>query len=136
MIGMGWGLLVFFIIPVIATDGVGGFAAIRRSSSIIRDKLGEAVVGTAGMGLVMFLISVVAAGPFFLICWLNFQGSGAVNVLAGNVFVAIGVVVILGMTVFSSSLNSTYRAVRFNYANTGKTGGFNKDTLDHAFSAR
>ena len=50
--------------------------------------------------------------------------------------VAIGVVVLLGMTVFSASLNSTYRAVLFNYANTGETRGFNKDTLDHAFTTR
>jgi len=133
IIGTAWGLLVFFVIPVIAAEGVGGFEAIRRSSRIVKHRWGEAIVGNAGMGLLIGLLLVVTTGPLFAIGAALFTRSGDGNALMGGLFIALAIIVALGLMVFSASLNSTYRAVLYAYATNNKTGGFSKETLDNAF---
>ena len=133
IIGTAWGLLVFFVIPVIAAEGVGGFEAIRRSSRIVKHRWGEAIVGNAGMGLLIGLLVLITAGPLFAIGAAFFTRPGDGNVLIGGLFIALAIIVALGLMVFSASLNSTYRAVLYSYATNNETGGFSKKTLDNAF---
>ena len=47
LVGMAWSLATFFVIPVIAYEGVGSFEAIKRSVGVIKRSWGEAVVGQA-----------------------------------------------------------------------------------------
>jgi hypothetical protein len=136
ILGVAWGLLVFFVIPVIASEGLGGFKALRRSSSIIKSHWGEAIVGTAGMGMAMGLLIFVTSGPLFTVGILNLSKSGEGNILFGAIVIAIAITIAVIFSVFSASLNSTYRAVLFAYANDGTTGGYSKDTLNHAFHSR
>lgn len=132
ILGTAWSLMVFFVVPVIAAEGTGGFAAIKRSTSIIKRRWGEAIVGTQGIALVMGLATVVLAAIPFLLGMATMDAS----VVLGGFFMTIAVVIALAMMVASASLDSTYRAVLFAYVETGETGGFAKDTLDHAFAPR
>ena len=72
LLGASWNLLVFFVIPVIAAEKVGGFQALRRSTRFAKQHWGEAIVGPMGMGLGIFLLILIAAGPFLLLGILQF----------------------------------------------------------------
>ena len=135
LIGAAWSLLIFFVIPVIAAEGVGGFEAIRRSSRVMKKRWGEAIVGSAGMGLFMNLVTLLVAGPFILIGVLNVKSGDGIT-LAGIIFLGLGGLIAIVMAIASASLNSTYKAVVFAYAQTGNHSGFDQVTMDNAFQSR
>jgi hypothetical protein len=136
LLGVGWALLVFFVVPVIAAEGTGGFSAIRRSSSIVKQRWGEAVIGNSGMGLFTGVLIAIGSGIPLAIGLMSLQGSSVGNVMVGSVLVAIAIAIGLFIMVLSASLNSTYRAVLYSYAVTGKSIGFLKETLDNAFVSK
>lgn len=136
LLGTAWSLLVFFVIPIIAAEGVGGVEAIRRSKNVIRKRWGEAIVGNAGMGIFFFVLMLVAAGIPLLIGVMKLPEAGQGSMVVSGVFISLGVAIALFVMVFSASMNSTYRAVLYTYTNTGEVRGFSKETLDRAFTPK
>jgi membrane-anchored glycerophosphoryl diester phosphodiesterase (GDPDase) len=128
-LGISWGLMVFFVIPVIVVEQTSGVEAIKRSSSTLKKKFGEAIIGNQGIGLIMFLATLVFAGiPLFigLTIWNANTVVGGVIIL---IAVGIGVLIAAG----GSALDSTYRAVLYRYATVGDSGQFSRTILDSAF---
>ena len=130
LLGFAWGLMVFFVIPVIAAERIGGIEAIRRSSRVLKQRWGEAIIGQQGIGLIVLLATIVLAGiPVFI-------GVAAVDggaTVIGAPFLVIGMLIALFMTAGGAALDSTYRAVLYEYAQNGQTGGFSKEMLDSSF---
>ena len=135
MVGAAWSLMTFFVIPVIAYEGVGGFEAIKRSFSTVKARWGEAVVGNAGIGLISLAIIVVLALVFGASGIALIASGATAAMVIGGILLAIGVGGILLVIAFSSAVGSVYTAVLYEYAKTGKVGvqGFSPDYLDKAF---
>lgn len=129
LLGFAWGLMVFFVVPVIVVEDVSGVTAIKRSATTLKRRWGEAIIGNQGVGLVVTLAVVVAGGAAFAL------GNAAMGVSAplGWLFMGAGAVVVLFLVAGGSALDSTYRAVLYRYATEGETGGFSKEVLDSAF---
>ena len=129
-LGFAWGLAVFFVIPVIVAEGVGGFEAITRSSRVLKQRWGEAIIGTQGIGLIVFLATIIVAGiPIAIGVAALSAGTGVI----GALFLSIGVAIALFMMAASTALDSTYRAVLYEYAKAGQAGGFSQDVLEDSF---
>src|SRR4051794_12261696 len=47
VINVAWSVITFFVVPVIALEGLGPVAAIKRSAGVVRSRWGEGVVGSA-----------------------------------------------------------------------------------------
>jgi hypothetical protein len=102
IIGIVWNVAVFFVIPVIAYEGLGPIAAFKRSSELMRQKWGESLAGTFSLGLISFLGIVVVGGVLFLI-------GSAIHILAGIVLAVLGAFVVVTIisateTIFLSSV--------------------------------
>ena len=52
-----WTIATFFVIPLIALEGLGPFDALKRSVAIIRQRWGEGVVGSFAIGGLVFLFA-------------------------------------------------------------------------------
>ncbi|MBI4311182.1 MAG: hypothetical protein HY681_05305 [Chloroflexi bacterium] len=131
--GAAWSLATFFVIPILASEGIGGFAALRRSVGVVKQRWGEAVIGGAGIGLVMLIagiaVAVVVGGPAFLA--LSAGGAIASFGLALAIITVVGVLTIVAV---GATLQSIYTAVVYQYATAGKTlGGFTPALLEGAF---
>jgi hypothetical protein len=129
LLGFSWSMIVFFVIPVIVVEQTSGLNAIKRSSSILKDKFGETVVGNQGIGLIVFLATALFAGiPLLLgtMVWNSTPALGIVFLISG---LGIGVFLAAG----GASLDSTYRAVLYRYATAGEGGQFSREVLDSAF---
>ena len=129
VLSFGWTLMVFFVIPVIAAEGVGPVEAIKRSGRTVKGRWGEALIGTHGIGFIMMIATVIAAGIPFAIGFAALETS----VVLGGFFFAIAGAVAVFMWAVTGSLESTYRAVLYAYATGGDTHGFSKEALDGAF---
>src|SRR5512136_1070328 len=54
--GGAWGLVTFFVVPVLILEDKGVFDAIKESTSLIRKTWGESIIGSGSIMLVFFII--------------------------------------------------------------------------------
>jgi len=137
LVGMAWSLATFFVIPVIAYEGVGGFEAIKRSVGVIKRRWGEAVVGQTGIGLVMFLLALLVGGVFGIIGILLLTGGGTVGTVVGIAFISVAVLGVLSIVALAATLQSVYTAALYEYATKGQAPTiFSQNALDSAFKPK
>ncbi|MBI3160608.1 MAG: hypothetical protein HYZ26_13500 [Chloroflexi bacterium] len=135
LVGMAWNLATYLVVPVLAVEGLGPFAALKRSVELLKKTWGEQIAGNLGLGAVTGLAFVVTilAGIAGLV------GGAALGVpgwllaaLAGALVIAL---VLLGLV--SSTLNGIYSAAVYQYAVQGEGGEwFDAAMIRDAFKAR
>jgi hypothetical protein len=134
LVGVGWSLATFLVVPVLVAERVGPIDTVKRSAAILKRTWGEQIAGNVGLG------------ALFALMWLGLAGV-AIPVLAGAagvgepaVMIAAGIVVgvlALLLLLFSSALKAVYTAVLYRFATTGDAGvGFDAGTLRGAFNTR
>lgn len=134
LVGMAWSLATFFVIPIIAYEGIGGFEAIKRSVGVIKRSWGEAVVGQAGITLVMGLLALVVGAAFGITGIIALTSGSTAGLAIGIVLITIAVLGVLFIVALSSTLQSIYTTALYEYATAGRTGDyFSRDTLAGAF---
>lgn len=127
--GFAWALATFFVIPVIALEGLTPKAAVKKSIGVIKERWGESVVGNAAVGIIGL--------PFILLSLLSFAGMiGAqkTSVAAAIAFAVIGAVLFFIGMLLTSSLQAVFRVVLFRYAQDGSVpAGWDESALAAAF---
>ena len=132
--GAAWSVATFFVVPVIAMEGTGPFASLKRSVQVIKAKWGEGATGQVAIsgatGLIVFgIVFVGGAGVYALMA-----------VHLAPVAIAIGVVTaaaVIVVAVVSSALNSIFRVAVYQYAITGQAPvAFDPQMVQAAFGAR
>src|SRR5581483_11173043 len=58
LLGLAWSIMTFFVVPVLVVERVGPVDAVKRSISLLRETWGEALVGRAGLGFILFLLAL------------------------------------------------------------------------------
>jgi len=90
LLGIAWSIATFFVVPVIAYEKMGPFAALKRSTQLMKEKWGESLGATFSFGLIKFIAILVLAVPLFFIGSLIHPVAGvALAVLA--IFLVIAV---------------------------------------------
>jgi len=115
---VAWGVVTYFVVPVVVVDGVGPIEAVKRSSSILRRTWGEAVGGEGGLGAISFLLLL----PMLLIAAALVVAVGR-GVGADAAAVALATIVVpyvLALTVVFTALGTIFRTGTYIYATTGK----------------
>ena len=130
MIGIGWNLATFLIVPVLVTRNLGPIDALKESATLLKKTWGEQIVGNAGIGFVFMIIGLVYTG--LAIPLLIFAvTTGSLYVIAPTIAaVVIGYVLI---ALFSSTLSGIYSAALYRYAVKGDAGFMDQRLLATAF---
>lgn len=114
--GVAWGVATFFVVPVIALEGLTPRAAARHSVALVRERWGEGAAGTVGVSAPIALIAL----PVLLLL----GGSGLALAdssppLAGVLLGLAGVAFVTAMVV-GSTLTAVFRVALYRYATTGE----------------
>jgi hypothetical protein len=134
LIGVAWSLATFFVIPVIVYEGLGGFDALKRSAAVIKQRWGEAVVGQAGITLVMWLLALLIGAVLLIPGIIALNAGGGAGLAIGVLFIAAAVVSVLFIIALATALQSVYTTVLYQYVTTGQTSEvFSRSMLDSAF---
>jgi len=129
---LAWAVASFFVIPILALEGLGPKAALKRSVATIKERWGEGVVGSAAIGIVTLPAIIIAIALIFGAASLS--DSNAPVALA---MIAVGVIVFAAAVIFSSSLTAVFRVALYRFAADGTvTGGFEQQQLESAFVAK
>jgi hypothetical protein len=134
LLGVGWAIATYLVVPVLAAQKIGPVEAIKESASLLRRTWGENLIGQAGLGLAFALIFFgVLAFCFALFVAAIATGSVSVIVAAGVV-----AIIAIGMTaLIQAALGGIYSAALYRYATKGEqTPGFAPETLRLAFSPK
>jgi len=128
--GVVWAVATFFVIPVIALDGLGPKEAIKTSAHVVKERWGEGVVGSSAIGLITLFVAIL---PAFAIMFLGFVllGSSAVG---GGLLITIGVLVFVIALLFQTTIMAVFRVALYRYATEDQVlAGFDRDALESAF---
>jgi hypothetical protein len=126
LIGVVWGAITFFVVPVLLYEEAGAVEGIKRSASIFRRRWGEQFTGNVAIGLAMFLLGL----PIIALAVLL----GIVSMPLGLV---VGVVAIGTLIAVGSAVTGVFQAALYRYATTGEAGGpFAPEDLHSSFRPR
>ena len=135
LIGIGWTLATYLVVPVLAANNVGPIDAVKESASLLKKTWGENVIGQAGMGAAFGLIDfmlIFAAVVLVIVTAIVTQSALAALVVAALFLVVLGIAILV-----QAALGGIYSAALYRYASTGKvTQGFDGETLKLAFAPK
>jgi hypothetical protein len=126
IIGIVWNIATFFVVPVIAYEGLGPIAAFKRSSQLMKQKWGESLGATFSFGLIQFLAMIVLIIPLFFI-------GNMIHPIGGIALALMGVFIIA--TIFSAAQTIFVSAVYHNI-NDEPVKHFNQQMIDGLFQKK
>jgi hypothetical protein len=133
LLGMAWSAMTYFVVPVIVIEKTGPIEATRRSLSILRRTWGEALTANFGIGLIVFLASLVGVLPIILAGAALAAGLIPLAILG----VVAGVLLLILVGLVSSALSAILVGALYLYAAEGAVPRhFGDELLRHAFVSR
>lgn len=134
MLGVGWSIATFLVVPVLVHRDVGPVEAIKESAALLKETWGENVIGRAGLGIAFaaIFIGVAIFGAF--IVFVAFMTKSVFIIVLAFFVTAVAV----GLTALvQTALAGIYAAALYRYATTGEpTEGFDPKMLKLAFGPK
>lgn len=130
IMGAAWGILTFFIAPILILDDLSLKDSLKKSAFIIKKTWGETIIINVGMGLYFAFLGFLGVIVFIL------------SLFTANPIIIIGMLILLViylilLAVVSSTLSIIFKLVLYEYANTGITPqGFSNQVLNSAFKQK
>ncbi|MEA2374821.1 MAG: hypothetical protein QOD53_1284 [Thermoleophilaceae bacterium] len=131
ILGAAWAIATFFIVPVLALEGLEPRDALKRSVALIRERWGEGFVGSASIGLAVFLVALLPLAALVGLAELGIQSAPALGAAASVLFM----LALIAVGVAGSALGVIFRVALYRYATQGQTvSGFADADLAGAFA--
>ncbi len=121
VIGTAWALISFMSIPVIAFEGTGPWATLKRSGALFKDRWAGQVTGNVAIGGIVFLLGIL---PAILMIggggYLLFEGSGSGAESGGVILIIVGAIVLAVAMLISQAMSSIFSVALYRYAIGGE----------------
>jgi hypothetical protein len=131
LLGAGWTIATFLVVPVLVARDVGPVDAVKESALILKRTWGENLVGQAGLGVAFALVQflVVVLGVALVLAAAN---SGSAILIVLTLVLAIGAVLL--SILVHGALSGIYAAALYRFATQdGASQGFDTNALRSAF---
>ena len=109
IIGIAWALACYFVVPVLAFEGLSPIQAVKRSSKLFRDTWGEKVIGGFSLSLVSMVLMLPAIGLVLAAVFLG----GINGLLFGLAFMFLYFML---LSVMMSAVGCIFNAALYRYA--------------------
>ncbi len=126
LVGAGWALATFFVVPIIAYENLGPIDALKRSISIIKEKWGEALGANFGFGLFYMLGIFLIALPVGILGFM-------IHPIAG---ILLGILTFFLVTIVISSAETVFLAAAYQHVNEKTVEHYQTDLLDDMFYSK
>jgi len=133
LLGLGWSIMTFFVVPILVVEKLGPVEAVKGSIALLRRTWGEALVGRAGLGFILFLLAI----PIFLVAIVGVYCLATGLIPVGAVLLAAALVGFLMYLAVSAALHTIMLAALYEYAADGQVPeGFDRRVMRGAFEER
>jgi hypothetical protein len=115
--GIAWSIAIYFVVPVIIYERLGPWAAVKRSTQIMRSTWGETLAGNLGMGIIFGLLALLGIPLIFVGVYLG--------IVTGNFWVIVGFIIgtliyWLMLGIFAAAAEGILLAALYRYAVSGQ----------------
>ncbi len=129
LLAVGWSLITFLAVPVIALEGTGPFQTLKRSAGLFGSRWGQQVTGNIAIGGAVLLFGVLPSALLIFVGFLIWASAG----FAGALLLVIGVIGLAISMLISSALSNIFGVALYRYALDGNAvGGFTAQELESA----
>jgi hypothetical protein len=137
LIGAGWAVATYLVVPVIVMRERGAVDSISESAALLKRTWGENLVGQTGLGAAFGLVYFGLAGSIALLAIFLAPVAAAVSPWLFAAFGVFVVLAVLACALFHATLSGIYSAVLYRYAVDGSgTAGFDAGMLSAAFQRK
>jgi hypothetical protein len=134
LLGVGWSLATYMVVPVLVARDVGPIDAIKESALLLKKTWGENIIGQVGLGAAFgfIFLGVILCGAVVIVLAAL---TGSMVLVGIAVVVTVLAVLITGLV--QSALGGIYAAALYRYATTGEgTQGFDGNAMKLAFAPK
>jgi len=129
LVGAAWGILSFLAVPVIALEGTGPIATLKRCGTLVKSRWGEQITGTIAIGGAVFLFGMLPAILFIVAGVVIWTTSAA----GGVILIGLGVVVFIVAALIQQALSTIFGVALYRYvAGQEVVGGFTTEEMESA----
>ena len=135
LLGIGWALASFLVVPVLVTRDVGPVEAVKESASLLRETWGENIIGGVGLSLAFALayvaLAVASVGAALLVAQTQVPALVALVVL-------LAVVAAIVLAALQATMQGIYSAALYRYATShdAPIPGFPPELMQQSFRAK
>ena len=133
-----WSLITFLAVPVIAIEGLGPVATLRRSASLFKERWAGQVTGNVAIGGIVLLVGVLPALLLIgvgIMLWLS-DGGGA-DLAAGAVVALVGIVLLIVSMLIVQAMRGVFGVALYRFASSGEvSSGFTEAELQSAVRSK
>lgn len=126
ILGFGWTMATYFVVPTLAAEDIGPFDALKRSANTIKSKWGESIGAGFSLGLFSIAGIVIAIISGFLFGAFVHAGLG----------VAVGIITFLLTMIANSAAKNIFLAAAYEHTQGNTPIDFNAETLDGVFMSK
>ncbi len=131
LLGVGWTVATYLVVPVLVARDVGPIEAMKESATLVKRTWGENLAGQAGLGLAFGLLhyAIVMLG---IACLVGAISTGSVGLIVLCAVLALAALSIAFLV--HGALAGIYAAALYRFAaHNGDTQGFDANALRTAF---
>jgi len=129
ILDIGWSLVTFLAVPVIAIEGTGPLETLKRSSTLFKSRWGQQITGNIAIGGIVGLALLLPAALLIgvgVFVWSSSGPAGAALILVGAIIFLIGMII-------QKAMGGIFGVALYHYAAEGEAmGGFTAAELDSA----
>jgi hypothetical protein len=135
LIGVGWALATFLVVPVLVTRDLGPIEAVKESADLLKRSWGENLIGNVGLGLV-FAVAYFGLAIAAVVAFVLTAQSG--RPLLITAVILLGIVTFLAVSALHATMQGVYSAALYRYAtdHTTPLPGLGPELLESAFARR
>ncbi len=119
LLNVAWSLVTFLAVPVIAIEGTGPIATLKRAGSLFRERWGQQITGNLAIGGIVGLLGILPAVLLIVAGVLVWASSG----FAGALLVIVGIILFAFAALLSSALSGIFGVALYRYAGEGAAVG-------------
>ena len=129
ILDIGWSLVTFLAVPVIAIEGTGPLETLKRSSTLFKSRWGQQITGNIAIGGIVGLAIILPAALMIgvgVLVWSSSAPAAAALILIGAIAFLIGMII-------QKAMGGVFGVALYHYAAEGEArGGFTAAELDSA----
>jgi len=138
LVGTAWALVTFLAIPIIALEGTGPFATVKRSTQLFKERWAGQITGQVTIGAI---VALVVSLPSILVMALGIYILASTSVSAeeviGVVLIIVGVIGLIFGSIFGAAIRGIFGIALYRFAAQGiAVGPFTSEELERSVATK
>ncbi len=125
ILGALWGIVTFFVLPILVYENLGVFEAVKKSGALIRKTWGERV----GAGFAFELIGILM---YFLVMVIPIALLFMVSPLLAMLVAFLGIIIVSSII---SAASTVFKTAAYEFATEGENPVYTEDEMKNIFQA-